>query len=85
APAVALFDAAGRGEPAAMVVRDRFADDLAAAVWLVALTVDPDAIVLGGGVAEARLVLVPGGVPVGALGAALLAADPVRDPSVLEG
>lgn len=50
-PAQALFDAAAGGDPVAVAVRDRFAGHLADAVRLVALTVDPEVVVLGGGVA----------------------------------
>jgi predicted NBD/HSP70 family sugar kinase len=101
APATSLVVAAGRGEPAAVAVLDEVASHLALAVTVVALTVDPDVVVLGGGVAEAgppllaavraalrrrsetavvgagdlpeRIMLVPAGLPVGALGAAALA------------
>ena len=104
APSVAsaLLDAAARGDRDAIEVRDSIAGHLADAVVNLALTVDPDVIVLGGGVAEAgdglldaitaalvvraeqatflagldlpsRVALVPGNVPVGALGAALAA------------
>jgi glucokinase len=48
----ALFRAAAGGDPAAVVVRDRIARHLAAAVRLLVLTVDVDVVVLGGGVAE---------------------------------
>lgn len=51
-PAQAVFAAAGRGDPAAERVRDRFAGAVAEAVRLVALAVDPDVVVLGGGVAD---------------------------------
>lgn len=51
-PAQALFDAAAAGDPAAAAVRDRFAAHVADAVRLVALTVDPEVVVLGGGVAH---------------------------------
>ncbi|MDZ5621843.1 ROK family protein [Nocardioides bizhenqiangii] len=101
APAQALFDAAAAGDPRAMGIRDRFAARVADAVRLVCLTVDPEFVVLGGGVAQVgerlrvsvahalaeqassspflrsldlpgRVLLVPSGVPVAALGAALL-------------
>jgi glucokinase len=97
--AAALLDAAAAGDRDAIEVRDSVAGYLADAVVRLALTVDPDLIVLGGGVADAgpalleaivdalaeraaaapvlasmglveRVTLVPGGVPVGALGAA---------------
>jgi glucokinase len=98
----ALLDAAAAGDGSAIAVRDQVAGHLADAVALLAQTVDPDMVVLGGGVAEAgdplldaviralteradrspvvaaleltdRVALVPDGVPVGALGAALAA------------
>ncbi|WP_408896603.1 ROK family protein [Nocardioides sp. R1-1] len=50
--AQALFDAAADGSAEAVAVRDRFAARVADAVRLVALTVDPAVVVLGGGVAQ---------------------------------
>ncbi|GAA4090375.1 putative NBD/HSP70 family sugar kinase [Nocardioides kongjuensis] len=50
--AQALFDAAAAGSVEAAAVRDRFAARVADAVRLVALTVDPAVVVLGGGVAQ---------------------------------
>jgi len=50
--AVDLFAAAAEGDPAAVQVRDRFADAVAAAVRLLVLTCDVEHVVLGGGVAE---------------------------------
>jgi predicted NBD/HSP70 family sugar kinase len=50
--AVDLFAAAEAGDPAAVRVRDRFADAVAAAVRLLVLTTDVEHVVLGGGVAE---------------------------------
>ena len=47
-----LFAAAAAGDAAAQAIRDEVADYLAAAVRMLALTVDVDLIVLGGGVAE---------------------------------
>ncbi|GLY18781.1 NagC family transcriptional regulator [Kineosporia sp. NBRC 101677] len=47
-----LFDAAAAGDLAARALRDEVADSLAAGVRMLALTVDVDLIVLGGGVAE---------------------------------
>ncbi len=102
APAQALFDAAVAGDPRAEEIRDRFAARVADAVRLVCLTVDPEYVVLGGGVAQVgerlrvavsgaldeqaatspflrsldlsgRVLLLPGDVPVAALGAAMLA------------
>jgi glucokinase len=51
-PAQALFDAAAAGDPRAIVIRDDVAGYLAAAVRMLALTVDVDLVVLGGGVSE---------------------------------
>jgi glucokinase len=48
----ALFASAADGNARAVVVRDRFAGHLAAGVRVLALTVDVDRIVIGGGVAE---------------------------------
>lgn len=52
-PATAMLNAAAAGDPRAIAVRDDVCDHLARAVSLIAQTVDPDVIVLGGGVAEA--------------------------------
>ena len=51
-PAAALFAAAAAGDPAAVAVRDRFCWGVASAVRALGLTIDPERIVLGGGVAE---------------------------------
>jgi glucokinase len=51
-PAQALFDAAAAGDPKAVEIRDQVADYLAAAVRMLALTLDVDLVVLGGGVTE---------------------------------
>ncbi len=51
-PVAALFDAAQRGDADAIDQRDRLADHLAVAVTVIALTVDPRIVVLGGGVAD---------------------------------
>lgn len=51
APAV-LFDEAAKGNREATKVRDEFAAGVASAVRLIALSVDVDTIVLGGGVSE---------------------------------
>jgi predicted NBD/HSP70 family sugar kinase len=48
----ALFDAADAGDLAAVAVRDRFADHVAAAVRLLVLTCDVETVVLGGGVTD---------------------------------
>jgi glucokinase len=100
-PAQALFAAARTGDPAALVERDRFAGAVAGAVRLLALTVNVETVVLGGGVAQlgealrvavadalreqaaassfltaldlpGRVRVLPAGVPVAALGAALV-------------
>jgi glucokinase len=49
-PAEALFAAAAAGEPAAVTARDRYAAGVAVAVRMVGLAVDPEAIIIGGGV-----------------------------------
>lgn len=51
-PAAALFAAAAAGDRAAIAVRDRFCWGVASAIRMLALTVDPQCIVLGGGVSE---------------------------------
>ncbi|WP_322919836.1 ROK family protein [Nocardioides renjunii] len=51
-PAAALFAAAADGDPGAVAVRDRFCWGVACAVRALGLTIDPECIVLGGGVAE---------------------------------
>jgi predicted NBD/HSP70 family sugar kinase len=100
-PPVALFAAADAGDPAAVAVRDAFADAVAAAVRVLVLTTDVAHVVIGGGVSELgepllrevraaldragegsafvaamqmgeRVRLAPHGVPVGAVGAALV-------------
>jgi glucokinase len=53
AAATALLAAADRGDPAAVAVLDEVAGHLAGAIAVLAQTVDPEVIVLGGGVAEA--------------------------------
>ncbi|MCD5311668.1 ROK family protein [Kineosporia babensis] len=47
-----LFAAAADGDPSAKALREEVADSLAAGVRMLALTVDVDLVVLGGGVAE---------------------------------
>lgn len=100
-PAEALFAAAAAGNPEAVAARDRFAAGVADAIRMLGLTVDPAAIIIGGGVAHVgepllaavaaalrsqaaaspflaalgladRLRLLPGQLPVGAIGAALI-------------
>jgi glucokinase len=100
-PAVALFAAAAAGDPAAVEVRDHFAARVADAIRMLGLSVDPAAIVIGGGITDlgepllsavtaalraqttgspflaaidlaARVELLPAGVPVGAIGAAMI-------------
>ena len=48
----ALFEAAAGGEPEALAVRDRLVEHVAAAVRLLVLTVDPDRVVIGGGLSS---------------------------------
>ena len=50
--ASAVLAAAADGDPRAVAVRNRFADGVAAAIRLLCLTVDVEAVVLGGGVAQ---------------------------------
>jgi predicted NBD/HSP70 family sugar kinase len=100
-PAEALFAAAAAGNTEAVAARDRFAAGVADAIRMLALAVDPAAIIIGGGVAQVgepllaavtaalrsqaaaspflaalgladRVRLLPGQVPVGAIGAALI-------------
>lgn len=47
-----LFLAAGAGDPEALAVRDRLVEHVAAAVRLLVLTVDPDRVVIGGGLSS---------------------------------
>lgn len=51
-PAAALFAAAAAGDPGAVQVRDRFCWGVASAIRVLALTIDPQCVVLGGGVSE---------------------------------
>jgi glucokinase len=51
-PAQALFAAAAAAEPKAVEVRDRFVGGVADAVRALSLAVDPQTVVLGGGVAQ---------------------------------
>jgi glucokinase len=100
-PAAAVFAAAAAGDPAAVGVRDRFAARVADAIRMLGLSVDPAAIIIGGGITDlgeplltavtaalraqtagspflaainlaARVRLLPTGVPVGAVGAAMI-------------
>jgi glucokinase len=100
-PATALFAAAAAGDPEAVAVRDRYAARVADAIRMVGLSVDPAAIIIGGGVTDvgepllaavtaalrsqavtspflaaldlaSRVRLLPGQLPVGAIGAALI-------------
>jgi glucokinase len=50
--AQAVFGAAGVGDERAIAVRDRFAAGVADAVRVLSLTVDPQTVVLGGGVSQ---------------------------------
>lgn len=58
--ATGLFAAAATGDARAVALRDEICGHLAAAVALIAHTVDPELIVLGGGVAEAGRPLLEG-------------------------
>lgn len=51
-PARALFEAALAGDPAALEVKDRFVENVAAAVRVLVLTVDVDSVVIGGGLSS---------------------------------
>lgn len=51
-PAAALFAAAAAGDVEAVAVRDRFCWGVASAIRALGLAIDPECIVLGGGVAE---------------------------------
>ena len=51
-PARALFAAAAAGDPSAVDVRDRFVENVAAAVRVLVLTVDVDTVVIGGGLSS---------------------------------
>jgi glucokinase len=112
-PAAHLFAAAAAGNAEAIAVRDRVAGHIAEAVRVLVLTVDLDAVVLGGGVAEGvgapladavrdalrrqaevsafiraldlagRVRITPPGIPVAAIGAALLV--PARQPGEVDG
>ncbi|HEY0950757.1 ROK family protein, partial [Nocardioides sp.] len=48
----ALFAAAAAGDPEAIAARDRFAAGVASAIRVLALSVDPRSVVIGGGVAQ---------------------------------
>lgn len=56
-PARALFAAAEAGDPRAVEVRQRFVDNVAAAVRILVLTVDVDSVVIGGGLSSLGPVL----------------------------
>jgi predicted NBD/HSP70 family sugar kinase len=100
-PARAVFAAAAAGNPAAVAVRDQYAARVADAVRMIGLSVDPAAIIIGGGITDVgepllaavtaalreqtatspflaaldlagRVSLLPGQLPVGAIGAALI-------------
>jgi glucokinase len=51
-PAQAVWAAAGAGDARAVEVRDRFVDGVAHALRLLALTLDPEVLMIGGGVAQ---------------------------------
>lgn len=100
-PVVDVFDSADAGDPRAVALRADLVRGVASAVQLLVLTVDVEAVVLGGGVAglgarlvqpvraalraaasaspflsslglDERVLVAPAGVPLGAVGAALL-------------
>ncbi|MFE2728105.1 ROK family transcriptional regulator [Kitasatospora sp. NPDC059327] len=48
-----LFTAVQKGDPRAMAALERFADDLAQGIAAVILSVDPELVVLGGGISQA--------------------------------
>lgn len=56
-PARALFAAAASGDPEAIEVRQRFVENVAAAVRILVLTVDVDSVVIGGGLSSLSTVL----------------------------
>jgi predicted NBD/HSP70 family sugar kinase len=56
-PARALFAAAAEGDPLAVEVRQRFVENVAAAVRILVLTVDVDSVVIGGGLSSLGPVL----------------------------
>ena len=56
-PARALFAAAASGDPAAIEVKQRFVENVAAAVRILVLTVDVDSVVIGGGLSSLGTVL----------------------------
>ena len=51
-PARALFAAAASGDPAAVEIKQRFVENVAAAVRILVLTVDVDSVVIGGGLSS---------------------------------
>jgi predicted NBD/HSP70 family sugar kinase len=51
-PASALFAAAASGDPAAIAIKQRFVENVAAAVRVLVLTVDVDSVVIGGGLSS---------------------------------
>jgi len=56
-PARALFAAVAAGDPSAIEVKQRFVENVAAAVRILVLTVDVDSVVIGGGLSSLGLVL----------------------------
>ncbi len=56
-PARALFAAASAGDPHALEVKQRFVENVAAAVRILVLTVDVDSVVIGGGLSSLGPVL----------------------------
>lgn len=51
-PVQALFEAASAGDPAALVVKERLIENVAAAVRILVLTIDVDTVVIGGGISS---------------------------------
>ena len=51
-PARAMFAAASSGDPLAIEVRERFVENVAAAVRILVLTIDVDTVVIGGGLSS---------------------------------
>jgi glucokinase len=50
---IEIMDEAGRGDPEALQVLDEYTADLAVLLVNIAVTLDPEAIIVGGGVADA--------------------------------
>ena len=59
-PVKALFEAASAGEPAALEVKAKLIENIAAAVRILVLTVDVDSVVIGGGLSDQGAPLLEG-------------------------